>query len=250
MQPTDRMHPRIALTLAVLLASIGGCSSTATAPRPDAEPDALPLHIHWVRNSAEYRAVYEQTFRLAGEVLEARIGDREPGSWAVAIDADETLISNSQQSKEQALGGGGSFEERWDEWVRRRDAPALPGAAAFLERVRSLGGRIAVVTNRREHHCAPTEDNLRSLELPFDVILCRGDTGDKRPRWKSVQDGTAREDLPPLDIVMWVGDNIHDFPDLDQELRFASDESFAEFGDRFFILPNPLYGSWEGNPRD
>ena len=49
---------------------------------------------------------------------------------------------------------------------------------------------------------------------------------------------------------MWLGDNIHDFPGLDQELRFASPEELAEFGDRFFILPNPLYGSWRGNPPD
>ncbi len=238
---------------------ITACASTPAAPPPPtaAAPAAeevpaptLPFQIRWVRSSAEYRAALVQTYRLASTALERRVADRQPGSWAVAIDADETLISNSQQSKEAALGAPGSFEEQWDAWVERREAPALPGARGFLELVHELGGKIAVVTNRRQRHCPQTADNLRALEMPFDVILCRGEERDKQPRWQSVEDGTASPDLPPLEIVMWVGDNIHDFPGLDQGLRFADPEAMAEFGDRFFVLPNPLYGSWEHNPHE
>lgn len=201
-----------------------------------------------MRGSAEYPAVLEQTFRLAGEVLARRVADRRAGGWAVVVDADETLIGNSEQSKEAALGAPGPFEAQWDDWVERRAAPALPGARRFLERVHELGGKIAVVTNRRQRHCSQTVDNLRAEDLPFDVVLCRGEDHDKAPRWRSVEDGTASPDLPPLEIVMWVGDNIHDFPGLDQELRFAGPEARRDFGERFFILPNPLYGSWEHNP--
>jgi predicted secreted acid phosphatase len=46
---------------------------------------------------------------------------------------------------------------------------------------------------------------------------------------------------------MWVGDNIQDFPRLRQDVRTQGDSVFAEFGDRFFVLPNPMYGSWERN---
>ncbi len=237
------------------------CVSVST-PAPPAQPPAaateLPKEIRWVRSSAEYPTALVQTYRLAGAALERRASGRQAGTWAVAIDADETLIGNSQQSKEVALSSPAeyqlaasdrvSFKGEWDAWVERRAAPALPGARRFLEQVRELGGRIAVVTNRREHHCPQTADNLRALELPFDVLLCRGEEGAKEPRWRSVEDGTASPDLPPLEIVMWIGDNIHDFPGLDQELRFAGPRAMGEFGDRFFVLPNPLYGSWEHNP--
>jgi 5'-nucleotidase (lipoprotein e(P4) family) len=169
----------------------------------------------------------------------------------VVVDADETLISNSEQSKERALAGrDGYFEEDWDEWVNRKSAPALPGVKPFLERVHELGGQVAVVTNRRNSHCPQTAENLDALGLPYDVMLCRGETRDKQPRWTSVENGTASEELPALEIVMWIGDNIHDFPGTDQALRFADSEAFADFGDVFFILPNPLYGSWEDNSRD
>lgn len=257
------------IILAALLPLLSGCIMAVSAPQVSPPPEvvedsqqttaaqeaaqepSLPLEIHWVRNSAEYLAALEQTYRLATAALERRAADREPGTWAVAIDADETLISNSTQSRERAIGvTSGPFEELWDEWVNRRAAPALPGAREFLERAYELGGRVAVVTNRREKHCPQTEDNLRELGMPFDVVLCRGETGDKNPRWERVQNGTASEALPPLEIVMWIGDNIHDFPGGDQELRFGSSAGFENFGDVYFILPNPLYGSWEDNPEN
>lgn len=48
-------------------------------------------------------------------------------------------------------------------------------------------------------------------------------------------------------VLMFVGDNIQDFPLLAQDVRKQVDEAFAKFGDSFFVLPNPMYGSWEKN---
>jgi predicted secreted acid phosphatase len=63
-----------------------------------------------------------------------------------------------------------------------------------------------------------------------------------------VQQGTADADLPPLEVLMWVGDNIQDFPGLGQNLRMMAGPSYGRFGERYFLLPNPMYGSWESNP--
>ncbi len=63
--------------------------------------------------------------------------------------------------------------------------------------------------------------------------------------WRQVEDGTAAQGLPPLDIVMWLGDNIHDFPELDQELRDEPEAAFERFGIEYSVLPNPMYGSWD-----
>jgi predicted secreted acid phosphatase len=45
-------------------------------------------------------------------------------------------------------------------------------------------------------------------------------------------------------VVAFVGDNIQDFPGQSQAIRERAEEAFAEFGARFFVLPNPMYGSW------
>ena len=79
------------------------------------------------------------------------------------------------------------------------------------------------------------------------MVLCETDTGEKEPRFRMVEEGTASDTLPPLRIIAWVGDNIGDFPGLDQEARDAVLGTFQLFGDRYFMLPNPMYGSWMGN---
>jgi 5'-nucleotidase (lipoprotein e(P4) family) len=205
---------------------------------------------HWVRSSAEYRALALQTWRAAATRLPALVAGRAPGEWVVALDADETLLDNTPYQLQLAELRRGHDPELWRAWCRRREAGAVPGAAEFLAEVRRLGGRIAVVTNRSQPVCEDTEANLESLGLPFDVVLCRPEDsrGEKQPRWDAIQQGTAAPDLPPLEIVLWAGDNAGDFPGLTQAAR---DEPGAldAFGDRFFVLPNPMYGSWESNPR-
>jgi predicted secreted acid phosphatase len=48
-------------------------------------------------------------------------------------------------------------------------------------------------------------------------------------------------------VLMWVGDNIQDFPHLSQDIRKQGDAAFADFGEGFVVLPNPMYGSWTRN---
>ena len=59
-----------------------------------------------------------------------------------------------------------------------------------------------------------------------------------------VQAGTAAEGIPALTVVEWLGDNILDFPGMTQDAR-NDPAAFSEFGKRYFILPNPMYGSWQ-----
>ncbi len=227
------------------LALVSGCASGGAARL------ALPDNVHWVRNSAEYRASLVQVYAQATRQLERAAEGRQAGTWVVVSDADETVISNADFQKQLADLGEGFSQERWAAWVHRKQAPPLPGSVAFLRRVRELGGRIAIVTGRHESLCPSTEDNFRAFSIPFDVILCRPAEGDsdKQLRFDKLSRGTASPELPPLEIVMWLGDNIRDFPGLSQDLRHDTGDWHTDFGSRMFVFPNPMYGSWEDNPR-
>lgn len=218
---------------------------------PAESPAELPTSVRWVRG-AEYRAAAIQTFRAAAGELEELAEVLEPGAWAVVLDVDETVLSNLGHELERARNGGGFDRATWNAWVERREATPLPGAVGFIERVRELGGVVALITNRDQSLCPATEDNLRRQGVRYDVILCRPSNGpgDKAPRWQALREGTAAGGLPPLEIVMALGDNIRDFPGLDQELRLAPEEDFVEFGETYFVIPNPLYGSFEDVPLD
>jgi 5'-nucleotidase (lipoprotein e(P4) family) len=219
------------------------------SPSPVAAPARLPEAIRWARDSAEHRALFLQVYRAATVHVEREAASRPAGTWAVVLDADETVIDNSLYQMERAKAGLPFDGPSWRAWTARREATPLPGAAAFLSRVRGLGGKIAIVTNRTAGECPDTEAVFQAHRLDYDIMLCRPDKGpgDKNPRFAAVAGGTTPAGLPPLDVVAFVGDNINDFPGRSQAIREEGDEAFGDFGVRFFVLPNPMYGSWERN---
>jgi 5'-nucleotidase (lipoprotein e(P4) family) len=242
-----RLSPLVALAL-VGCASRTASSPAARPPAPAAE--AMPTAIHWTRNSAENRALLIQIYRGAEEQLARLAQGRPTGGWAVILDADETVLDNSTYQKERAAVDSGFTADSWNAWVRRASATALPGAGEFIRRARSLGGRVVIVTNRDEVTCEETRANFRSLGITVDAVLCRPlGSSDKNPRFQGVEAGTTTAGLPALPVLMWVGDNIQDFPRLAQSIRTMPDSAFAQFGRRYIVLPNPMYGSWEANER-
>lgn len=216
----------------------------ARAPAPARQ---LPNDVRWLRTAAEYSALARQAFQAAGDRLPALAANLAPQSWAVILDADETILDNSEYQRRRFIADSGYTEATWAAWVNERAAQPTPGATDFTRRVHSLGGRLVIVTNRAATLCDATRANLAAIGVVADAVLCQppGET-DKNPRFQRVQTGTAVEGLPPLSIVEWLGDNILDFPGLTQAAR-NDPRALADFGKRYFILPNPMYGSWQQN---
>lgn len=209
-----------------------------------------PAALHWTRTSAEHRAILLQSYDLASAKLRELTSGLERGTWAVIMDADETVLDNTLYFQRQAELGFLDFSfQSWIDFVHLALATALPGAVEYTELVRELGGRVVIVTNRAEYLCDSTKKNLDRARIVNDAVLCRPpDSEDKNPRFRAVEEGTV-EGLPALQVVMYVGDNVQDFPDVTQaSLLEASDRGYAEFGDTWWILPNPIYGSWQRNP--
>jgi 5'-nucleotidase (lipoprotein e(P4) family) len=240
----------VRITLPLLLVVLGACAPRATITPPPSAADAarvLPDNIHWVRSSAEYRALTLQVYRAATARITELARDRAPGSWAVILDADETVLDNSEYQRRNAMRGARFENTSWYAWARERAAVIVPGADTFIQAVQRLGGRVAIVTNRDEPICADTRANLEAVGVRDALVLCRALVSDKNPRYRAVAEGTAG--APPAEVLMWVGDNIHDFPDLSQDARERAG-ALDGFGDRYFMLPNPMYGSWESLPRN
>ncbi len=236
----------LALALTVSCRSAGPIAPQNPAERATGH---LPGAVRWASDSAEHRALFLEVYRAATEHVEKEAQGRAAGTWAVILDADETTIDNSAYEIERARASRSFEAESWRAWCARREAVPLPGAAAFLARVRTLGGRIAIVTNRTASECPDTEAVFRAQGLAYDAMLCKPDGGssDKNPRFEAVARGTTPAGLSPLEVVAFVGDNVLDFPGLSQTVRGQGDGAFAPFGVRYFLLPNPMYGSWERN---
>ena len=193
--------------------------AAAPAPTPALSP-APRNDIHWFRSSAEYRGIVIEVYRTATARLPELASGLRAGTWAVILDADETVLDNSLHERRLADRNQGFTEAEWTRWVRERAATAIPGAVDFTRQVHRLGGRVAIVTNRADSLCAPTRENLHTVGIDADIVLCQpGTESDKNPRFQRIRQGTAVAGIPALDVVEWVGDNIQDFPNLNQSIR-------------------------------
>lgn len=240
------MNRPIALTLALLLGTSGCSHAHAPVPAPTiASANSLPNDVKWVRVSAEYRALTRQAYVFAGERLPELARALPAQGWAVILDVDETVLDNSEYQYRLAVAHSAFDAKRWTAWVNERAAVVIAGALEFTKLVHSLGGRVIIVTNRSQVECDPTRENLRTVGVDADAVLCQpAGESDKNLRFERVQNGTAVPGMPRLTVVEWVGDNIRDFPKLTQTAR-GDTTALGEFGRRFFMIPNPMYGSWE-----
>lgn len=219
-----------------MLLLLTACAATQVAPpTPPPVPvaPAVPTverSTQWVHNSAEFDAVLATIYLAAGQALVAP----EAGPWAVVSDVDETLIDNSLYQVETL----GQFSpETWAIWEEQGRAVALPGAVALVARVHEMGGRMAFVTNRSKHQETLELLQAQGLWAEGDRLCVRTETSDKSARRQSVLEGGALcgWEGEPTQVVAYWGDQRGDFPA----------QSDAEpWGTQWFMLPNPMYGSW------
>jgi 5'-nucleotidase (lipoprotein e(P4) family) len=248
------------MLLATAMAIAMGCAPHATpatqaqplpvtSPRPAVAPGTVPDNIRWMQNSAEYMAIAVQTYRLATVRVETEARNRAAGSWGVILDADDTVINNLEYQAGLFRDGVVHSPERFTAFVRQFRSTPVPGAAGFLARVKALGGRVAIVTNRLAIECDDTAEMLRRLSLANDAVICRPEgaasNADKTPRYRAIAAGQTAASRTPIDVLVYVGDNIMDFPDANQSLRSKGESAFGEVGLHWFVLPNPMYGSWQ-----
>jgi 5'-nucleotidase (lipoprotein e(P4) family) len=211
------------------------------------EPPPYPDGLHWFRDSAERKAAYIEVYRSAAESARNLSQGLPSQSWGVILDIDETILDNSEYQRRLALSGKKYETSTWDAWVQEAAAPVLPSAKTFIDTViDDLRGQVILVTDRTQKQCPITEQNLKKVIIRYQQILC-DDTGkrDKNARFRAVIDGDPAAGTPKVNVLIWVGDNIRDFPHLDQ----GSPGDEAEFGVHYFVLPDPMYGSWVNVPK-
>jgi 5'-nucleotidase (lipoprotein e(P4) family) len=249
---------KIALPAFVLFAFIitvptfGQTPSAAPTPPPAVSNEYQVNAILWQQSSAEYRAIAYQTFALAKlrldqELLKRR--NRKEKSPAIVVDADETVLDNTRFQAELVLRSLPFTAAGWQAWCERGEAGAVPGAVEFLTYAAKRGVRTFYITNRRQPEKAGTMRNLVAAGFPGvtdETVMIReaGLTSSKETRREKVRTKHT--------IVLLVGDNLNDFADDFSNLSIADrsaavDRTKTQFGSRFIILPNPMYGDWENS---
>ena len=207
------------------------------------------LEIKYVRDSEEYWTLVQQVYRSARDaVIRARAGVPRGAVWGVVLDIDETTLDNSTYQMDRSSYALGFDSGSWNGWVRRQEAPAVPGVVDFVRSVRSEGGRVAYVTNRDEVVREATWRNLAALGLWQDgdrlCLQIEDRAYHKAARRAELRKGAGKcaWEGQALTVVAYVGDQIGDFPAPGEEGDGSG--GLAAFGVKYFLLPQPLYGNW------
>ena len=246
------------------------CAGTPSDPEPDPTRDGGLL---WVKHSAEYRAITEQVYADATQDLPGFIDDTSwsviPGQddaahlpVAVILDVDETVVSNIdfQLTFERPF-------ENWklDEWTRSTVATPVHGVKEFVESARAAGVTVFFVTNRPCEPIEGVDDTCPQRQSTIDDIAEVGIETDADHVLLSEERGWNREKSTRRDhvakthrVVMLIGDDLGDFIPCVRRKPYAPcteqatgagrmqmvEETRHLWGNGWYILPNPMHGSW------
>ena len=194
--------------------------------------------ILWTSRSDEYRYTCLGIYNSALDQLRKTVSEiYEP--WVVVMDVDDTCLSSAEYRKYKQRWRTLFYRPRWGNWCRRADDPSVPGAAEFTRKVRDMGGKIIFITGRSEELREPTAKNLKNEGFDYDALLMSGPETSKELWRKKVESGQAVPDMQALKIVMLIGDSRTDFVSDPDNQKYAE-----EWGNKFFVIPNPMNGSW------
>ncbi len=245
---------------------IGAC-----APQ-QAIDDQPNQSILWVRDSAEYRAVSTQVYRAASLALPGKIADT---TWsaipyqtdaeslppAIIMDIDQTLVNGVDFQ----LGHEPPFTaEKFDAWNASHVATPVPGAPEFVHLARASGVRVFFLTNR---YCDTTADSSCAqkliaiqdlIEAGIPAVDDDVSLSGERPGWGSEKKVRRDHIAEDFRVIMLFGDDLGDFIPCVRRRPIApctvggtianryalTNEHAAYWGAGWYMLPNPMYGSW------
>ena len=243
-------HRRISVLALVLLPLLYALNASAQAPAEPAQNTYIEGAVLWQQTSGERRALSYQAFNLARMMLDRDLrmnrGNRKPR--AIIVDLDETILDNARAEGMYLKNRVNYNQKDWTEWINRAEATAVPGAVEFLRYATLRRVTVFYITNRNEVQQAGTAANLKRLGFPNvsdQTLLVQTDpkNSSKEPRRQSV--GAKYR------IVLLMGDDLNDFSNVFENSKTIDDRTAAadrykeEFGRRFIMLPNAMYGNWE-----
>lgn len=239
----------VALTFAMLLST--SCEVSNTAPKDQPKENSQEYLIHstlYAQRAAEYKALCYQAYALAQKQIETVLVEGKTKRPAVILDLDETVLDNSPYTAWQIESGEPYEPETWAEWVEAAEAEAVPGAVEFLQWADSSEIEIFYISNRSADGLAATIENLQNLNIPqadSASVFLKTETSDKSARREKVKQ-------TGVEIVLYIGDNLGDYSEIWDKPANPRDrlDSLIAYRDKigveFIVLPNSLYGTWEG----
>jgi len=231
----------------------------------------------WIQNAAEYQALSRQVYQAATDALPALLADP---SWsalpeqddaeglppAVILDVDETVVSNIefQMSYEHPF-----TNLKMHLFNEANTALPIAGVVDFVAFARASGVTVFFVTNRPCELLEGDPDPCPQKRSTIQDLAEIGIAADKdhtflssEQDWNREKSVRRRHVAKTHRILMLFGDDLGDFlPCVRKKIYAPCTESASAAGRQqmvddherywgrgWFVLPNPMYGSWTSQP--
>lgn len=201
--------------------------------------------VLWQQHSGEYRALAFQAYNFARLSLKEALWEQANSKPnCIIVDADETVLDNSAFQGHELKKGVSYVQSDWTAWTALAQADTVPGALSFLKFAAAKNVEVFYVTNREDADRIGTLKNLQKFGFPNADeahLLLKTTTSDKEPRRQKIAE--------KYNILLLCGDNLSDFSNVfyreAKNTKEQIDLMQSQFGKRFIVLPNPMYGDWE-----
>jgi 5'-nucleotidase (lipoprotein e(P4) family) len=239
------------LTILVFVSMI----SCQKAPEKDSADtqnlNRLLVAVSWYQHAGEMEALYYQGFNFARIRLDEAIKEKSASKpLAVIVDIDETMLNNSPF--ETLLLNQTYKLSDWYKWTSQASAKALPGALEFSKYAQSQKVDVFYITNRDDNERVGTLKNLQNLDFPNadeNHLMTKSDLSESTGNTSS-KEGRRNKVAENYEITLLIGDNLNDFSQIFEDRskndgKEAVEKNKEQFGKKFIIMPNPMYGAWE-----
>lgn len=218
--------------------------------------DSKLQSLLWLQHSVEYDAISYQMYQNAELCLNTALTDvhwkavpdeeihTKPPALIVYI--DEVIVKSSSYNVGLLKSQLKASDKTWNNWVNQISAEKIKGSVFFLKKAHAKGIKIFYLTRRNRLVLETTRLNLRNLGFPledeFETILT--------PKKIDIT-GKLRRNLIAKNyrVLMILGHDLSHFSEEFFELEIVDRRSLVKkyrekFGREWFLMPNPLYGSW------
>lgn len=171
--------------------------------------------------------------------------------FAAVFDVDETVVANLG-FEARAANGEGYDGKRWDRWEKTGGDKVgpIPGAVTAMRALRAMGVTVIFNTNRISTQAEGASEAIRHAGLGSAVhgetLFLKGDDA-----LGSKKDGRRATIAERYCVIAMGGDQLGDFSDRFNQIDATMDRRGAAisgritnlWGNGWFVLPNPVYGS-------
>jgi 5'-nucleotidase (lipoprotein e(P4) family) len=264
-ESVTQLKPLVIVALTVVLSACATSTDKHTA-----EPDHAIL---WAAHSVEYQAVSAQIYAQATRDIPRLLADT---SWsavpgfegsdlkppAVILDVDETILSGTDLELTMI-----PFTTQLQyEWALAHKATPIRGVVDFISAAQRAGVEVFILTNRPCDQyegtvgACPIEEvtiqDLREVGITIDAEHAL--FANERPQWDREKVGRREFIAETHRVIMVFGDDFGDFVACSRgepktpctvpatrTIRAGDLDKYNKYwGNGWYILPNPMYGSW------